>query len=201
MRIRNSEAYCGDRLVRFVIFLKNPKIAHCMHHFHVSDLPPSCPFYAFSSSCLLLANFEKIFSDTSSFEIAAIIFYLPILPLHFCCCSRVLIFIMLKLFVLTVLVASTVSASPSRKLTVVSSTMYPDGQKCEWGTDMLLAIRLAANRFGFELDIHEASGIVSDGLISNVSKSVHSSIALLGLAWSNVAQIIMDNNTSSWCTA
>ena len=94
-------------------------------------------------------------------------------------------------FLLSTEVAASLRAPPKNRLTVVTSTHYPNGQPCNWGSDMLLATRLAASRFNFTLDVHEASGIASPALIANVSSSISTSDAVLGLAWSNVALNVM----------
>lgn len=58
---------------------------------------------------------------------------------------------------------------------------------------MLLATRLAATKYNFTLEVHESSGLTTPKLLASISSSLDdaSSLAVLGLSWSNVALDVM----------
>ena len=86
-------------------------------------------------------------------------------------------------------------------LTLVGSDFYPNGQPCQWGTDLRLAAELAVAHVNTQQRLHlalspvlEASGVVTPQLLSGISNSLASgSSAVLGLAWSNVAAAVVSN--------
>ena len=109
-----------------------------------------------------------------------------------------------RLLLLLLLCLRPRSASPSRSaassLVYLSSTRYPNGQPCSWGTDALLATRLAVAQHNaarpdakLALEVFEAAGEASPSLLREVTASLRGgAVAVLGLAWSNVAQDVLD---------
>ena len=85
-------------------------------------------------------------------------------------------------------------------LVYISSTLYPNGQRCAWGTDALLATRLAIEvhnqarpEYPLQIDVFEAAGTATQDLLANVTAALQNQrAAVLGLAWSNVAQDVLD---------